>query len=89
MCSFCHSVLPAHVIYNERTQYIISLSSNASSLSTFRDNKTTSYCVRLPQIIDLNDDWKLICTPSLNFTLCILYKMTDEFITLTKPDRFW
>ena len=39
------------------THFYLTLPSNAS-LSTFPDNKTSGYRVKLPQAIDLNGDWE-------------------------------
>ena len=40
------------------THFYLTLPSNAS-LSTFPDNKTTGYRVKLPQTINLNDEWEV------------------------------
>ena len=40
------------------SHFYLELPSN-SFLNIFPDNKTTSYCVKLPQAIDLNGDWEV------------------------------
>ncbi len=40
------------------THFYLTLASNAS-LDIFPDNKTTSYCVKLPQNIDLEGSWEV------------------------------
>ena len=54
------------------THFYLTLPSN-SSLSIFPDNKTTSYRVKLPQVIDLNGNWEVglytISYPNTWYTL--------------------
>ena len=54
------------------TPFYLTLPSNPS-LNVFPDNKTTSYHVKLPQVIDLHGDWEVglysISYPNTSYTL--------------------
>ena len=60
------------------THFYLTLPSNAS-LDAFPDNKTTSYRVKLPQSIDLEENWEVgLCSISYPNTW---YMLQDSFDT--------
>ena len=56
MCTVC--VFNCAITFNmSGTHFYLTLPSN-SSVGIFLDNKMTSYCVKLPQTIDLDGNWE-------------------------------
>ena len=70
------------------THFYLTLPSN-SSLSIFPDNKTTSYHVKLPQIINLNGNWEVgLYTISYPNTWYTLQNLDNHYTIYYSKDGF-
>ena len=84
------SFILAFIVIMSGAHFYLTLPSNAS-LSTFPDNRTSGYRVKLPQAIDLNGEWEAglysISYPRTWYTLerydAHIYSSADGYIFLT------